>query len=94
MYHTLKPDYLYYNDSDRNFVYFQMFTHACMSLIKIYKRHGKNLKELGKRFATLFNSDKIIRRVTHDDVHSPAYIEISDFIKYILKYCDMKGKEL
>jgi hypothetical protein len=91
MYHTLKPDYLYYKDPDRNFVYFQMFTHACMSLVKLYKRHGNSLEELGKRFETLFDDDKIIRRVTSEDEHSPAYIEIADFIKYILKSCDVKG---
>ena len=94
MYHTLKPDYLYYKDPDRNFVYFQMFTHACMSLVKIYKRSSGNIEELKKCFEILFSDDKIIHRVTHEDEHSPAYIEISDFIKYILKYCDMKGKEL
>lgn len=83
MYHTLKPDYLYYKDNDRNFVYFQMFTHSCMSLVRLYKKYRK-LNVLHEKFRLLFHDDTVIKRITSGKEDSPAYIEIHDFIKYVL----------
>ena len=83
MYHTLKPDYLYYKDNDRNFVYFQMFTHSCMSLVRLYKTYRK-LNVLHEKFRLLFLDDNVIKRITSGKEDSPAYIEIHDFIKYVL----------
>ena len=85
MYHTLKPDYLYYAGTDCNFVYFDVFTHACMALVKIYKRNCLNVKDLHEKFKTLFADEKIIRRVTDSKADAPTHIEIADFQKYILK---------
>ena len=85
MYHTLAPDYLYYAAADRNFVYFDIFTHACMALVEISKRSGKNLEKLYGRLEALFAGEKIIRRVTDTKSDEPTYIEIADFQSYILK---------
>ena len=83
MYHTLKPDYIYYKENDRNFVYFQMLTHSCMSLVRLYKKHD-NLNTLHEKLSALFADDTVIRMVTDEKEDSPAFIEISDFIKYVL----------
>ena len=46
IYHALAPDYLYYNRPDRNFLYFDMTTHALFALLKLYRREGLPMAEL------------------------------------------------
>lgn len=85
MYHTLKPDYLYYANGDRNFVYFACFTHAAAALVKLYKRHGLDLAALHARFAKLFADETILRRITDRAPDEPAALEVTDFEAYLLR---------
>lgn len=88
LYHTLKPDYLYYAANDRNFVYFDYFTHAAAGLVKLYRRCGMDLGALRSRFKALFANDTIIRRVTSGSPDEPTYLEVEDFEKYVVKMCE------
>ena len=85
MYHTLKADYLYHADPDRNFVYFAIFTHACMAIYNIYKRLNLNMGELHKIYIDLYSDDLIIKRITDAKKGETPYEEINEFIKYLLK---------
>jgi len=85
MYRTLKANYLYHTDPDRNFVYFHMLTHACMAIVKIYSRCGLELLKLHEFFLNFFDGDTVIRRVTSVGAGEPAYEEMANFIEYILK---------
>ncbi|MBR2043025.1 MAG: FAD-dependent oxidoreductase [Clostridia bacterium] len=84
MYHTLKADYLYHEQNDRNFLYFYIFTHACASIIKIYKKSAMPLSELNAFFTDLFSGNKILRRITSAEKGEPAYNEVVDFINNTL----------
>lgn len=84
MYHSLKADYLYHAKDDRNFVYFYMFTHACASLVKIYKKSGLPLCELHQYFTSLFADGSVIGRITREQAGSPAHDEVTSFIKNLL----------
>ena len=88
MYHTLKPNYLYHNYPDRNFVYFGVLTHACMAIYKIYKRFDLDMKELHKIFCDLFNDDTVLCRVTDGYGSVAAKEETKDFITYLLRITD------
>lgn len=68
-----------------NTVYFDIFTHACMSLVKLYKAHNMDISSLHNRFNALFEGEKIIRRMTTAACGEPDYIEIQDFQKHLLK---------
>ena len=85
MYHTLTADYLYYKHNDRNFVYFDVFTHASASLVKLYKRLSKPLSPLYERFRALMEDEKIIKRITTEPQGTPAYDEIKGFMEQMLK---------
>lgn len=89
MYQTLKPDYLYcapyYNDPNRNFVYFSMLTHACMAIYRIYQRQGLCMDELHQFFVNLFKDDKVLRRITCATRGEFAYEEMIGFSKYVCK---------
>ena len=85
MYHTLSPNYLYYPRSDRNFVYFDILTHACAALCKLYGRCGQNMSALHRKFADLFAGDKILRRITDGGPGEPTYEETKAFIRYMLR---------
>lgn len=84
MYHTLQPNYLYHNYSDRNFVYFSILTHACMAIYKIYKRCGLDMKELHTLFVELFRDEQLFWRITDAKPGDAAYEEINGFMKYML----------
>ena len=88
MYHSLQANYLYHAEPDRNFVYFQMITHTCMAIYKIYLRNALDMKSLNKYFKNLFADDKILRRITDAEPKSHAYEETSQFIEYILRVTD------
>ncbi|MBE6609200.1 MAG: FAD-dependent oxidoreductase [Ruminococcaceae bacterium] len=85
MYHTLKANYLYHNDPDRNFVYYAMITHTCMALFNIYKRLGLPMTELNQRFRDLFEDGKALKRVTNAKKGMPAHEETRAFTEYVLK---------
>ena len=85
MYHTLKADYLYHLDPDRNFVYFAVFTHACMAIYNIYKRLNLNMSELHKIFIDLYSDGFIIKRITDAKKGETPYEETDEFFKYLFK---------
>lgn len=89
MYHTLKPNYLYHNSEDRNFVYFHMLTHTCMSIYRIYSRLGLDMAELHSFYKELFAADTVLLRVTNGTTCGTAYEETSGFISYLL---DITGR--
>ncbi len=84
LYHVLKPEYIHHIEGDRNFLFFDIFTHAVGALVKIYKRFGLNAEELYSRLLKLFTDRATIRRITHTKEDEPAYIEISEFFKSVL----------
>ena len=79
------PDYLYCSESNRNFVYFDLFTHAAAALLKLSRREGLDMRALHGDFERLFSDETVIRRVTDAPPDSPIYIEIADFQKYLLR---------
>lgn len=85
MYHTLEANYLYHTEPDRNFVYFQMLTHTCMAIYKIYRRLGLDMEQLHRFFADLFADEKIVRRITEDASNGAALAETQDFIEHLNK---------
>ena len=85
MYHTLKENYLYHTQADRNFVYFTMVTHACMAIYKIYQRCGLCMEALHKYFVELFRDNILLSRVTDAAPGETAHEEMSGFIEYLLK---------
>ena len=93
MYHTLKEDYLYHAQPDRNFVYFTMVTHACVAIYKIYQRCGLCMEELHKYFVELFRDDILLKRVTDAAPGETAHEEMSGFIEYMLKITDIPHNE-
>jgi len=84
MYHTLKPDYLYHNYPDRNFVYFSMLTHTCMAIYKIYERCNLDMDQLHRFFCELFHDDAVLYRVTEGYTNATAEEETKGFIEYLL----------
>ena len=84
LYHTLKPDYLYSVSENFNFVYFQLFTHAIMAVIKIYKRTQMDISCLRERMENLFKDGQIIKNVTSLGQTASEYAEIADFLDYAL----------
>lgn len=68
-----------------NPVYFDVFTHASMALIKLYKKHNIETDELHSKFENLFKDDKIINRITSHSYGHPRFMEIHDFQKHVLK---------
>lgn len=93
IYHSLQPNYLYYKHGDRNFVYYEIFTHAAASLLKLYKRLNLNLNSLNARFKELLEGDKIIQRITSTKPGEPAYDEIKGFMEQMLKQTDISIRD-
>ena len=86
IYHTLEPNYLYYKLNDRNFVFYDMWTHASASLVKIYKREKLDVKSLNKRFIDVYNEGFIAKTVApNQQSHQPSYAEIENFILHLIK---------
>ncbi len=88
MYHTLKPNYLYHNFPDRNFVYFAMLTHACMAIYKIYRRCNLDMAKLHCFLRNLFDSDTVLHHVTEGRSNTSGEEETKGFIEYILRLTD------
>ena len=84
MYHTLKPDYLYYARDDRNFVYYAVMTHTLVSLCKIYRRLGLPMSELRAQVEP-FLDGRFAERVTDMIPGSPTTEETDLFIAAIRK---------
>lgn len=86
IYHTLEPNYVYYKLKDRNFVFYDFWTHASASLVKIYKREKLNLKDLNRRFIEIDNKGEIAKFIApNQEKHQPSYAEIDNFIKQMIK---------
>jgi hypothetical protein len=75
----------YENSEYYNSVYFDVFTHACMALIKLYKAHNKDIASLHSKLLKLYENDNIIKKVTSASSGNPHYIEIYDFQIHTLK---------
>ena len=75
MYHTLKPDYLYYARNDRNFVYYAVITHTLVALCKTYRREGLPMAALRERVLP-FLGGKFRERVSDLVPGSPTTEEI------------------
>ena len=71
MYHTLAPDYLYYNRPDRSFVYFDVMTHTLFALVKLYRREGLPMAEL-RATVERFLAGGFFSRVTDGIPGSPT----------------------
>ena len=84
MYHTLKPDYLYYARSDRNFVYFQVISHTLVALCKLYRREGLPMKALRTRIEP-FLDGRFRSRVSDMIPGSPTTEETERFIAALRK---------
>ena len=85
LYHTLQPDRLYYGGRDRNFLYFDMFTHAAAALVKLHRRHGLPLKALREGFAHLLQSGEAVRRIVYrPELKQSAYEETVSFLEQML----------
>lgn len=84
IYHTLKPDYLYFNGENFNFVYFQYFTHSIMALVKIASEHTELKDDLKKRLEILFSDDAYIRRITPLETFTKEYGEVKAFASYVM----------
>lgn len=63
LYHTLPPHRLYYGGKDRNFLYFDMFTHAAAALVKLHRRLGLPTNALHREFARLLEEGDVVRRI-------------------------------
>lgn len=88
MYHTLRPDYLYHNYPDRNFVYFSMLTHTCMAIYQIYRRGNLDMGQLHHFFCGLFGDDTVMYRITEGHVNALAEEEMKGFLAYVLRLTD------
>ena len=84
MYHTLKPDYLYYARNDRNFVYYAVITHTLVALCKTYRREGLPMAALRERVLP-FLDGKFRERVSDLVPGSPTTEETELFIEAIKK---------
>lgn len=85
IYHTLQPNYLYYKLGDRNFVYFDIWTHASTSLVKLYKKLNLPLKKLNEKFTTVKNDGIVVRYITQGaKPNEPSYDEITGFINIMI----------
>ncbi len=86
MYHTLEHNYLYYKLPDRNFVYFDVFTHGLAGLVKLYKKLNLNLSELNEKIKKVIKDGKVVDRIAYiKEPHQPTFVEITDFLTLMLK---------
>jgi hypothetical protein len=86
MYHTLEHNYLYYKLPDRNFVYFDVFTHALAGLVKLYKKLNLDLSKLNEKIKKVIAEGKVVDRIAYiKEPHQPTFVEITDFLTLMLK---------
>lgn len=84
IYQNIKPDILFCNDENINFLYFTFFTYSSAALLKIYKRYNLSTKDLYGKFLELYEGGEVIKAITNEAPDKPNHIEISNFFKYIL----------
>ncbi len=85
IYHTLKPDYLYYNGKKKNFLYFDIFTQALAALVKIYDRERIDKSELAKGTEALLTEGVAVRRIAPDcEPHEAPYAETVSFLGHMI----------
>ena len=83
MYHTLEPNYLYRRASSRNFVYFDIVTHAIAAMVKICIRHGLDRAALADRLEQELNCGGILERVAPTETDKDVgRVETADFIRH------------
>ena len=83
LYHTLEPNYLYRRASSRNFVYFDIMTHAVASLVKIYKRTDLDTADLADRLERELVYGGILARVAPTESDKDVgRVETADFLRH------------
>ena len=86
MYHTLPPDRRYYGGKDRNFLYFDMLTHAGAALVKLHRRLGLGVEELHRQFVRLLTEGDVVRRIAPNcGPEQPPVEETISFLNYMIK---------
>lgn len=71
-------------ECEKNDVYFQMFSHAAASLVKIYKRLALDTTELKNNIDGLIRSKNALHRIAPNaDEHAPIYTEILSLLNYL-----------
>lgn len=85
IYHTLKPQYIYFSGENFNYVYFQYLTHSIMALVKIVHAHKELCEDLRSRLCKLFSNDDYIKRITPLESYTKEYGEVRDFADYVMK---------
>lgn len=86
MYHTLHPDRLYYGGKDRNFLYFDMFTHAGAALVKLHRREGLSTESLHQAFARLLEEGEAVKRIApHCRPEQTPYEETVSFLEEMVR---------
>lgn len=86
MYHALEPHRLYYGGKDRNFLYFDMFTHAAAALVKIHRRYGLPMDALHRQFVRMLEEGALVRRIApHCRPEQTPYEETVSFLKEMIK---------
>jgi HEAT repeat protein len=72
------------SECEKNDVYFQMFSHAAASLVKIYKRLALDTTELKNNIDGLIRSKNALHRIAPNaDEHAPIYTEILSLLNYL-----------
>ncbi|MBQ8432800.1 MAG: FAD-dependent oxidoreductase [Clostridia bacterium] len=84
LYHTLEPNDLY-DGQGRNFIYFDLFSHAATALVKIHQRHELAMTALHQRFQHLLDEGTVLGRIApHSLPHEPAYTESRHLLEYVI----------
>jgi hypothetical protein len=72
------------SECEKNDVYFQMFSHAAASLVKIHKRLALDTTELKNNIDGLIRSKNALHRIAPNaDEHAPIYTEILSLLNYL-----------
>ena len=87
LYHTLEPLYLFCSLQNCNYVLYQHFTHAVMSVCKLADKHGVDIKEKLKSRLSGESRERIISAITWEESTGAFYGETVDFIDHVLANC-------
>ena len=89
MYHTLPPDYLYYKDDDRRFVYFDVITHGIAAVCEIYERLGASTKEINRKLQELRDTGALEERIIVNEKSCElTRSEVRGFLDEMIKRTD------
>ena len=83
MYHTLKPAYIVSTLENCNYVLFQHYTHAAMSIYRLSKKYGVDMKD---EFTKRFSGEELTRvmgAITTEPPTGAFYGEFYDFTNHV-----------